>query len=142
MNTPLKNETVTFLATPNNQQKIKAICSTVEHHFLLEDSLLILAPSEEAAAYLDQLLWRFPESSFLPHAIAQQPTEERIAITTREENLNQARVLLSLLPNLSSIWQQFPHVYELMDTTHPEKQILSENRLKQYQKLGATIHHS
>src|ERR1700738_1610370 len=120
MTRSILEKTVTFLKVSNSQEKIKAICSTVEQHFLKGETILLLAPTEEAANYLDQLLWRIPEAGFLPHAVVREKSQERIAIVTVEENFNQATVLISLLPQVSFLWQQFTDVYELLDGTQPD----------------------
>lgn len=127
---------IIFLKAPDNASKMAHICMTIQSHFDQGHRVLITVPSMEAAHYVDQLLWRYPEESFLPHVISQKPLKESVLITTEQENLNQATVLFNLCPAASPICAQFTTVYELFDETHLEKLRLSEIRHKAYQAQG------
>jgi DNA polymerase III subunit chi len=127
-NTPV----IIFLSVANNATKLEKICSTVYQHYEQKERVLITVPSQEAALYIDQLLWRSPEESFLPHLITETPSEEPVVITTVLRNLNQAKILLNLCPEASGIASEFSRVYELLDLTHPSKEKLSRERQAAY----------
>lgn len=94
----------------------------------------------EAAQYIDALLWRLPEESFIPHVIANTSTLEWIAITTQEQhNINQASRLLNLCPAASALYQQVEEIYDLFDESHPQKIELSQQRLRFYQAKGLIV---
>jgi DNA polymerase IIIc chi subunit len=131
---------VIFLRAATNESKMSAICKSVQHHFNLGHTILIAVPSHDAALYVDQLLWRFPEESFLPHAIADAATTERVVITMVGTNVNQASILLNLCPMASSICMQFTTVYELLDETHPDKLRLSQQRQSTYESQGLGVY--
>jgi hypothetical protein len=58
------------------------------------------------------------------------PTDERVVITQKKENLNRCSVVLNLS---AGIWEEsVEHLYELMDKTSKEKEILSQNKINQY----------
>jgi DNA polymerase III subunit chi len=120
---------IIFLKIATNQQKIETICSCVQKHFENGDSVLILAPTTQAVQYLDDLFWKYPQESFLPHTAAQSPSKERIVITTLPQNLNNSKILFNLCPELCPLVEQFEIVYELEDGTHPEK--LRQSQMKQ-----------
>lgn len=130
---------VVFLKVEDIEGKLGKICSTVKHHFNQRERLLITVPDDASADYLDQLLWRMPPESFIPHLIASQPVNEAVVITTGLRNLNQAAVLINLCQNASPIAHSFQIVYELMDMTAPMKATLSQQRYEAYQKAGRSI---
>jgi DNA polymerase III subunit chi len=124
---------VTFHVVKNTAAKLKTISDIVGKAFIAGEKMLIAAPSAEAAAYIDQLLWRMPEESFLPHVIAAKPVPNRIAIAVNPtQNFNQATILLNLAPAASPIAALFAEVHELFDETDPTKAEQSLQRQRQY----------
>lgn len=135
-----KNPTITFLKVASQEAKINTICSLIQHFFDQFKKILILVPNIEAALYLDELLWRYPEVSFLPHCITNEKSLNPILITTTINNLNEASVLLNLtteaqLPFIS----EFDFVYELQDETHSQKLLAAKNRQEVYQASNYKI---
>jgi DNA polymerase III subunit chi len=130
---------VNFLKVADNQSKAIRICACVQHHFDKGSSILITVNSLEVAKFVDLLLWRLPEDSFLPHVIAEQISKEMVVITTLQENLNNASILLNLCTKASPIAAQFQTVYELLDETHPEKLLQSQKRIADYSAAGFAI---
>lgn len=124
---------VIFFPVKDNQSKLTLITETIQKHFVLKQPVLISVPSFEAAQYVDQLLWKMPEESFIPHVITDFPSKEFIVITTKPENLNKAKILFNLCPRINPTFKDFEVVYELMDETHPSKLELSIQRQKDYQ---------
>ncbi len=130
---------VHFLKVIDNQSKLIRITQTIQKHFEQNATVLIIVPTIEAAQYIDQLLWKLPEESFLPHAIAEGPTTERIAISTDARNVNHATILLNLNQTAHPHPKEFHTIYELYDQTHPSKEELSQQRHATYQQQGLDI---
>ena len=131
---------VTFYHVIDNAAKIQLICSKAKDSFQLEKRLLIAVPTFDAAQYVESLLWRFPEESFMPHVIADTTTKEWIAITMQnKDNINQAPRLLNLCPLVPVLAHEMEEIYELYDETHPQKKELSEQRLREYQAKGFLV---
>lgn len=130
---------VRFLKVTDNASKLQKLRFAIESHFLKNDKILIAVPSTEAAAYIDQFLWKAPEESFLPHAIINFPTKERIAITTSNANVNQAPILINLLPTLHPNPAGVTLIYELLDLTSKEKEAISLQKQSAYANLGYLI---
>ena len=109
-----------FLTIKDNAAKLQAICDTVQRHFYKAEKMLILVSSDEAAHYIDQLLWKYSEESFIPHAIISSTSHERVAISKVRANLNQAAVLFNLRPEAATQISG-PHtlIYDLLDETTP-----------------------
>jgi DNA polymerase-3 subunit chi len=131
---------VFFLHANDNQTKIQLICQCIHEAVIKEKKILIVVSNNEAALYIDALLWRVPEESFLPHRISSSPNQEWVVITTNATlNLNQADCLFNLDSAISPIYKQFCEIYELYDKTHPQKAQLAQKKLEEYQALGLNI---
>jgi DNA polymerase IIIc chi subunit len=125
---------VIFLTVADAASKLNAIAQTVQEQLDQGKKVLIAVPSQEAAAYIDQLLWKMPEESFSPHLISNGPVNELVAITTGTANVNQAQVLLNLNPQVHPAYREFDTVFDLDDRTHPSKEQLSQARREAYNK--------
>lgn len=130
--TMINPKKVIFLKVDSNNSKLQKLCRTVSKHYNKRERVLITVPTEQAAIYVDQLLWRMPEDSFLPHAIINTLTEEPIAISREKGNINQAKVLINLCPDAAVNAEGFAVVYELLDTSDSDKEALSKKRLARY----------
>lgn len=134
-----KKPNIIFLPITTNQQKIECLCHNIQKHFDSGNSILIIVPSEQAVQYLDDLLWKYPEDSFLPHTAAQAQCTEKVVITTLSQNLNDSKILMNLCPEPSPIAEQFETIYEFFDETHPEKLEQSKRRHQAYSQKGFNI---
>ena len=85
-------------------------------------------PNQEAAQFVDHLLWRLPEESFIPHCISEVPLDEWIVISPKNENLNRAEILFNLSPKANPHYTVFKKVYDFFDETDPMKTELSKQR--------------
>lgn len=130
---------IVFLNTPNPATKIERLVATINDHFQRGERSLVLVPNVEAAQFVDALLWKTPEESFIPHQIVHTMTETPIAISQTAQNHNQATVLINLQVEVPNNWNAFATVYELMDGTHPQKLELAQRRLQRYKDLGANV---
>jgi DNA polymerase-3 subunit chi len=131
----IAQQKVYFLRVKDVSEKLNTICGVIHKHYNIKEPVLIVVPSQEAAAYIDQLLWRQPNDSFLPHCISNLQTEEKIVITTSKENLNRSKIVFNLCGEAYSNLSGFSIVYDLIDLTHPSKEQLSQTRLKTYQEM-------
>ena len=130
---------VFFIRVNDNLSKIQKICTLVHSHFVKKDKVLIVVPSNEAALYLDHLLWKMPEESFIPHAIVHGTTKEQIAITTHLSNVNQASTLVNLLGNMHPNPGSVDKIYELLDLTSKEKEEISRQKQEAYRISGHLV---
>jgi DNA polymerase-3 subunit chi len=139
---PLK---IIFFSVKNNQDKLNWICLRVQEAIKNEKRMLITVPHDEAAHYIDHLLWSMPEESFIPHSIIKAVTNDWIAITTSQtENLNRAHQLLNLCSQTPLLYQQFEEIYELYDETSANRLEAVQKKIQDYQskKLSITINRS
>ncbi len=121
---------VTFLKVHDNKVKIQRLLEVIHHHFYKGDRLLILVPNAAAGNFVNDLLWSTPAESFLPHTMTDAPSIEQIVITQKKANINRSSVVVNLS---GEIWEEsVENLYELMDTTSKEKEVLAQQKIKHY----------
>lgn len=123
---------VIFYQVRDATSKIKCICQAALSHFEKKEPFLILVEDAKAQEFVDDLLWKFPETSFLPHVICDLSTKDFIAITKTKMNVNEAKVAFNLCPTPLLIESPFRIIYEFEDLTNPNKSKLSSLRFDAY----------
>jgi DNA polymerase IIIc chi subunit len=98
--------------------------------------VIIFVPNQQAASYIDHLLWKSPSDSFLPHAVTSSNTRQRVVITEEKSNLNSAKVALNLTSVPCPALGTFEKVYELWDQTDSVKAQNSNSKMEHYRQLG------
>lgn len=131
----MKKTQIIFLAAKDNQTKLSNIVNTVAKHYANKEKILIHVANEAVAKYVDDLLWKQPPDTLLPHKVATSPAKEYIIITHTLHNLNNAEIVINLTTDLYPNFQQFSIVYDLFDETSQEKQQYSQLKQKKYQEL-------
>jgi len=130
---------VVFFQVKTPQDKPAALVKVVQRHFLHRESILIVVEEEAALGYVDELLWKVPPESFLPHSVLEESGEERVAITRVKKNLNGAKYAFNLCPTPLLIEGPFRTIYEFEDATTPHKKNLSQMRFDAYKKAKYLI---
>lgn len=126
---------VIFIKVVDNAQKLQTICSLSHFHFFKKEPLILMTPNQVVAKYIDELLWRAPAASFLPHGLAN--SEELITILQEGEAFQPPISLLNLGDKHS--YSVKKHLYELWDETQIQKKELAEKKLLFYQNQGVEI---
>jgi len=133
------NPSIIFLRVTDSNTKIRRIVSTIQQHFLSGDSLIIFVPNKQAAEYIDKLLWRSPDDSFLPHIITEESCTDRVVITQATTNINNAKVAINLTPRTCAGNGSFEKIYELWDQTDGMKAQQSKVKMQQYKDQGLCV---
>lgn len=128
-----------FLKVKDNSIKIQRLCKVIQELFLQRKRVLVLAPTMEAAIYLNQLLWKYAEESFLPHVYSDMPSKEAVVITTDKESANKAEIQINLCAQPYESYGKFECMYEFFDETSPEKAEQSKQRYSWYKEKGAEV---
>lgn len=124
---------VVFFQVSDSSAKLKKIVETARAHFGKNEPFLFFVEDDKALNFVDELLWKLPETSFLPHAASEEPTQERIAITKTKANVNNALYAFNLCPTPLLI-QGFKIIYDFEDLTAPNKKSLSSLRFNAYKQ--------
>lgn len=129
---------VSFLTVKDNLSKISRVCGLVKHLFQQEKKTIVYVPSIEIAKYIDAMLWKHPENSFLPHKISNQACDETIIISTVDTPLKNVTSLINLSTGIHPHFQHFSTIYELYDTSHPTKEAQAKQRFEEYKQKNVT----
>ena len=136
--TTRKTNRVTFFQVSNDQMKRTRMISLAQEYFEKKQPLLFKLPHQKALKYLDLLLWRVPQDSFLPHFIKDSPCSDLIVLTSSEENPNQARSIFNL--TRSPITDpEFTSIYTFEDLSSTEKNAITQQHYQTYKSLGYKI---
>ena len=135
----MSNTRVIFFQVQNSSDKVKFLCESVKNHFEKKEHFLILAEDAKAQDFTDELLWKIPTSSFLPHVASDVNTEDFVAITKTKNNVNEAHIAFNLCTTPLLIQTPFRIIYEFEDLSNPSKSRLSERRYNAYKKEGFLI---
>lgn len=131
---------VTFFQVKSDGEKRERIIRLAEEYFEKKEPLLIRLPHQKALEYVDLLLWRFPEESFLPHAIKDEPCKDFIVLSASDKNPNSARSILNLCPGpIDNQNLSFIKIYELEDLSSTHKNHSAQERYKTYKTAGYAI---
>ncbi len=123
--------------------KLKFTCRLTKKIHGLGKRVSILVDSENTARKLDDLLWTFDQSSFVPHARQDAAGAAKgtapVCITHESPSPSDPdEVLLSLLQGVADCAQRYKRVAELVDNDPAEKRAARE-RFRYYRDSGFKI---
>ncbi|OGN55366.1 MAG: hypothetical protein A3D96_03710 [Chlamydiae bacterium RIFCSPHIGHO2_12_FULL_44_59] len=133
------NTRVLFFQVSDNPSKLKKIVETASKHFEKKEPFLILVEDDRALHFVDELLWRLPATSFLPHQRSDQECEALIVITKERKNLNRAKAAFNLSSTSLLLDPPLKIVYEFEDLSSAIKKNLSSSRFDTYKQYGFLI---
>ena len=113
--------------------KRNRIVETAHTHFSKKESIIFFVEGEKARDFVDDLLWKLPTTSFLPHVVSEVPIQELIVITKSKINLNDAFFAFNLC-STPLLLPRLKIVYEFEDLSAPNKQNLSSLRFSAYKQ--------
>lgn len=129
-----------FLTVRDNLAKISRVCGVVDHLFRQNRKCVISVPNVEVAKYIDDMLWKYPATSFTPHMISNSANGETILITTTRDPFKGYPTLINLSPELHENMHHFDTIYELYDSSTPEKEEASRRKVEAYRQKKITPH--
>jgi DNA polymerase IIIc chi subunit len=130
---------VVFFQVRDVRLKLQRISEMAQTHFEKKDPFLIFVEDIKAQAFVDDLLWKMPEMSFLPHVATDDTTKELVAITKTKTNVNGAKAVFNLCSTPLLIAGPFRVIYEFEDLTSAIKKELSTARFDAYKEARCLI---
>jgi DNA polymerase-3 subunit chi len=130
---------VVFFQVHDIAKKLQKIVETAQFHFEKKESFLILVEDSKAQNFVDELLWKQPDTAFLPHVATDDPSTEKVVIAKTKKNINEASAIFNLCPTPLFIEGPFKIIYEFEDLTTPSKKNLSTLRFDAYKQAGLAI---
>jgi len=120
---------IIFFKVKTNSEKLKKIVEVATFYQEKSLPLTILVPDEKAQAFIDELLWKLPETSFLPHST---DNTENIQIRVFSKGANYQKHIFNLCSFDLPI-DPYLTIYELEDQTSKVKLESFRNKIKIYQ---------
>jgi DNA polymerase-3 subunit chi len=102
--------------------------------------VMILTPDIETSRQLDEMLWRYPPTGFIPHCHASDPVAEvpPVIIAEAGEALPHDEVLLNLKNDSPPFFSRFQRLVEIVDKDGEKD---ARERYRFYRDRGYEIHH-
>ncbi len=130
---------IVFLAIQGTQDKLSKLCRLAERHFEKSEPLLFMTANETARDFVDELLWRIPPESFIPHIATDMPRQATIAITSSRQNITEARTLVNLCAEPLFLEGDNLTIYDFEELFSKPRKQASEARYRAYREKGFTI---
>ena len=96
------------------EQRLQVAVRLADKAFQRGHSIFINAADEEQARTIDELLWTYRPTSFLPHGLQGQDQSERIAIGWGQEPDGHNDLLINLQPGVPAFFSRFRRVAEVV----------------------------
>ncbi len=104
-----------YVVQTNDQgQRLHVAARLADKAFQQGHKIYINTPDESQARALDELLWSFRPSSFLPHALVGEPHSEQIAIGWGEQPGEHHDLLINLNLEIPGFFSRFSRVAEVV----------------------------
>ncbi|MBI3508221.1 MAG: DNA polymerase III subunit chi [Chlamydiia bacterium] len=127
----ISEQRVILFQVRDNSAKISKIIETATLHFERKEKMVFFVDDGKALQYLDELLWKTPPSSFLPHVAIDMPCSDYLVLTTTKQSLNEAKIGFNLCAT-PLLLDGLKILYDFEDLTTSSKQTLSTNRFNAY----------
>jgi DNA polymerase III subunit chi len=115
--------------------KLRVVCDVVENEFLLGKKVVVNVSDEEEGKVLDNMLWSWKQSSFIPHSFVTSLTEstnDPVLITTDiSENLSYETMILVNPSNIEK-FNNYTTVIDFAEKYNPTKIETDRKRYKLY----------
>lgn len=121
------------------QEKALHLCRVAERHFSQGRRVLVVVDDENRAMTLDRFMWVWDKGSFLPHAQdngALDCLDEPVVISSKEQNPNQAKVLIMGSPCSLTFVSHFEIVYDFAETFDSDLAEAARERFRTYRNHG------
>ena len=119
----------------------KALPKLLEKIYQQELRTVILCENEQLIPIMDDLLWSYSTKTFLAHAthLDPMPEQQSIYITNKEENPNNASILISIGESLPHYWQAFDKYLDIFSSNNEQELQSARERYKKLKEQGHII---
>lgn len=129
---------IIFIQIKKASDKLINITKTAALHFENKKHILFLTEDEASQKYVDDLLWKEPKFSFLPHCVSDSASEDYIVITTNKVNVNNCLHVFNLTSEPFNYFD-CSIIYEFDDQTDKKRALISKTKFKFYKDHGHII---
>lgn len=133
---------VNFYTLPSSeaQSRLLFVCRLTEKAYSLGHRIHIQTESEQQSKLLDDLLWQYASSSFIPHRTldASSDGSDPVSLGTTLAGAKHADVLINLSKQASQAADQFARINEVI-SADPESLEQGRNRYRDYKRKDYQI---
>jgi DNA polymerase-3 subunit chi len=122
--------------------KLNVICDVTESEFSHGKTVVIYVSDEEEGKSLDNMLWSWKQSSFIPHSFIDSPSENNqdpVIITTNISDNKSYDTLILVNPSDPEYFINYKKVIDFADKYNPTKLESDRKRYKLYRDEKFTI---
>lgn len=129
---------VNFYTLPSSeaQSRLQFVCRLTEKAYSLGHRIHIQTDSEQQSKLLDDLLWQYSASSFIPHSSEQG--NDPVSLDTDLAGAKHADVLINLSKEACQTEGQFSRINEVI-SADPESLEQGRNRYRAYAQKAYQI---
>lgn len=124
------------------RERFTFACRLAEKAYLRDLSVVIVNDTLGDARALDDLLWTFSESSFVPHQVyAAEDSKDPpapVQLTVEPAMPPAADLLVNLSARVPEAWERFARIAEIIDADE-ERRRLGRERFKYYRDLKVVL---
>jgi len=125
---------IVFLRAQDPKGKLLLLGQICYLHFERNEDLLLITSDEKMKQSVDDLLWRFSPTAFIPHMTDKSATNEKICITATKANITHATYIFNLTLEALIFPEPCRVIYEFEDNSNPSRQKLSQEKFKLYKE--------
>ncbi len=131
---------VDFYITEDKQPdaRLRLACRVVEKGYHAEQQVVVWCGDAATLARMDDLLWTFSDSSFVPHDVVTADTPDAgapVALTTDTLPTRPGELLVNLAADVPAVWQQYQRIAEILDGG--ATRAAGRERFRYYREHGA-----
>ena len=128
---------VSFYKLAGDQEVALALaCQLIQKSLTLNQQVLCLVPDNAVAQQLDEKLWGFQATAFVPHALGVDNAP--VAISTETEPGDHHQILINLQAKIPTWFSRFDRVIEII-YPQPEYEQAKRNNFKFYKERGYAL---
>ena len=128
---------VSFYKLAGDQEVALALaCQLIQKSLTLNQQVLCLVPDNAVAQQLDEKLWGFQATAFVPHALGVDNAP--VAIITETEPGDHHQILINLQAKIPTWFSRFDRVIEII-YPQPEYEQAKRDNFKFYKERGYAL---
>jgi len=128
---------VSFYKLAGDQQVALALaCQLIQKSLNMNKQVLCLVPDNAIAQQLDEKLWGFQDTAFVPHALGSEHAP--VAITVDAEPGDHHQILINLQAEIPTWFSRFDRVMEII-YPQPEYEQAKRDNFKFYKDRGYAL---
>jgi len=128
---------VSFYKLAGDQQvALSLACQLIQKSLKQNKQVLCLVPDNAVAQQLDEKLWGFQTTAFVPHALGVDNAP--VAISVEKEPWEHHQVLINLQAQIPTWFSRFDRVVEII-YSQPEYEQSKRDNFKFYQERGYAL---